>query len=243
MNKRNKYNKYENIEIRSFYDTADVNNLIDGKVKELDEDNGLVVYAKRDLVSELFVNMIENDYDFGYIDFDNLDDLLKNEVYIMTVSYDRRVNIEHAYCNGRVVQHESKIALFYTDDCTQDIIDYCIDNDMEVILFDFEGDEGCCDEDNLKDCKDCGGCRNCNSCKDCGNRNSRESNKENLNTYESNSTTVTVSKAKNGTPNGFIKSWDNNDGSTFSSTTYSFYSDDLELLEDVAEEFGVKLQR
>lgn len=237
MNKRNKYNKYENIEIKSFYDTEDVNNLIDEKVKELDEDNDLVVYAKRDLVSELFVNMIENDYDFGYIDFDNLDDLLKNEVYIMTVSYDRRVNIEHAYCDGRIVQQKSKIALFYTDDCTQDIIDYCIDNDMEVILFDFEGDEGCCE------CNCGGGCNcGCNSncyCEKCGDNKKGE---ENHNIYESQTTTVTVSKTKNGNPNGFTKSWYNNDeDGTFSSTTYSFYSDDLGLLEDVAEEFGVRL--
>lgn len=236
MNKEKKYNKYENIEIESFYDVEDVYNLVDKKVEELGEDNDLVVYAKRDLISELFVNMIENDYDFGYIDFDNLDDLLKNEVYIMTISYDRRVNIEHAYCDRTIVQHESKIALFYTDDCKQDIINYCINNDMEVILFDFEGDEGCCGGDDECSCNcGCNDSCNCERCDGC--KNGRECG----NTYESDSTTVTVSKAKNGTPNGFIKSWDNNDGSTFSSTTYSFYSDDMELLGEVAEEFGVKL--
>lgn len=236
MNKKNKYNKYENIEIKSFYDTDDVSDLIFEKVEELGEDNDLVVYAKRDLISELFVNMIENDYDFGYIDFDNLDDLLKNEVYIMTVSYDRRVNIEHAYRDGRIVQHESKIALFYTDDCKQDIIDYCINNNMEVILFDFEDDDGYCGGDGDRSCNcgcndsfNCERCDGCKNCKECGN------------TYESESTTVTVSKSKNGTLNGFTKSWDNNDGSMFSSTTYSFYSDDLGLLGEVAKDFGVKL--
>lgn len=238
LNKRIRYNKYEDIEMKSFYDTDNFFDLIDKKAKELEDDDDLAVYAKRELVAELFVTMIENNYDFGYIDFDKIDDLRKNEVYIMTVSNERRVNIEYAYNNGRVVKHEAKIALFYTDDCKQDIIDYCLDNDIEVILFDFEDDEGYCDEEN---CKDCSGCDGCDCCKGCNDWDNCENHKENINTYESKTTSVTVSKAKNGTPNGFIKSWDNNDGSTFSSTTYSFYSDDLELLGDVAEEFGVML--
>lgn len=147
MNTRNKYNKYENIEIKSFYDTEDVNDLIDEKIDELGEDNDLVIYAKRDLIAELFINMIDNGYDFGYINFDKLDDLRKDEVYIMTINSQRMINIEYAYRDGIIVEHDSKIAFFYTDDCKQDIIDYCIDNDMEVILFDFEGDEGCCGSD------------------------------------------------------------------------------------------------
>lgn len=214
-------NKYENIEIKSFYDTEDVNDLIDKKIDELGEDNDLVIYAKRDLVAELFINMIDNDYDFGYINFDKLDDLRKDEVYIMTINSQRMINIEYAYRDGIIVEHDSKIAFFYTDDCKQDIIDYCIDNNMKIILFDFEGDEGCCGSDCEYD-----GCDNC---------------KENLNTYESQSTTISISKSKNGTPNGFTKSWCNDEDGTFSSTTYSFYSDDLGLLKDMAEEFEVRL--
>lgn len=243
MNKKNRrYNKYEDIEIKSFYDTEDVNNLIDEKVEELDEDNDLVVYAKRDLVSELFINMIENDYDFGYIDFDRIDDLLKNEVYIMTISYDRRVNIEHAYHNGRIAKHESKIALFYTDDCEQDIIDYCIDNDMEIILFDFEGDEGYCDEEDYEDCGGCDNRNNCNGCKTCNDRGNYENYKKNLITYETDTTTVTVSKDKDNSPNGFTKTWFNDDGSGSSCcSTYSFFSNDITLIKVIAEENGIKL--
>lgn len=234
MNKKIGYNKYEDVEIKSFYDTYDVIELIDKKIKALDKDDDLAVYAKRDLISELFVNMIEDGYDFGYIDFDNLNDLLKDEIYLMTVGNNRRTNIEHAYENGRITKHESGLALFYTDDCKQDIIDYCIDNDMEVILFDFEDDEGYCNSDcsciyKCK-CEGDGGCR-----KECKNRN------ESQNTYESESATVTVSKSKSGTPNGFTKSWYNDEEGAFSSTTYSFYSKDIKLLQDMAEEFGVKL--
>lgn len=224
MKKENKCNKYEDIEIMSFYETEDVNNFIDKKVDELDEDNDLVVYAKRDLIAELFINMINNDYDFGYINFDRLDDLRKNEVYIMTVSNERRVDIEHAYKNGRVVGHESKIALFYTDDCKQDIIDYCINSGMEVILFDFEDDEGYCNGD-------CG-CEGCGVCEKC---------KDDQNTYESESTTVTVSKSKNGVPNGFTRSRYSEEDGVSCHSSYSFFCDDLGVLKDVAKEIGVKL--
>ncbi len=131
------------------------------------------------------------------------------------------------------MRHDADIAIIFADDCTQDIVDYCIDNDMEVILFDFENDEGFCDEDNLEDHEDCDGCRNCNGCKDCGNRNGRESNKENLNTYESKSAAITVAKTKNNVPKGFTKSWFTDEDGIFSHSTYSFYRNDFELLRDV----------
>ncbi len=188
MNKKNRYNKYGNIEIKSFYDEDDLDKLIGDKLTKLnDNEASLAVYGKRDLINALFLNMISNGYNFGYIDFDRIDDLKKGKIYLMTVTGDCRINIEPAYSDEeKLMRHDADIAIIFADDCTQDIVDYCIDNDMEVILFDFENDKGFCDEDNLEDHEDCGGCRNCNGCKDCSNRNGRESNKENLNTYESN---------------------------------------------------------
>lgn len=215
MNKKNReQNKYEKIEIKSFYDVENVYNLVNEKADELQEDEDLVVYAKRDLISELFVKMIENNYDFGYIDFDKLDDLLKNEAYIMTVNNNYAVSIERAYINKKIVEHNSKTALFYMDDCKQDVIDYCLNNDMEVILFDFEDDEGYDDSDE---------CR------------------ERENSYKSKSATVRVSKSKNGIPKVFSKSRYNDDMGIFSSATYSFFSDDLDLVNRIAKEFDLKL--
>lgn len=188
MNKKNRYNKYGNIEIKSFYDEDDLDKLIGDKLTKLNDDEAsLAVYGKRDLINALFLNMISNGYDFGYIDFDRIDDLKKGKIYLMTVTGDCRINIEPAYLDEeKLMRHDADIAIIFAEDCAQDIVNYCIDNDTEVILFDFEDDEGFCDEDNLEDHEDCCGCHNCNGCKDCGNRNSRESNKKNLNTYESN---------------------------------------------------------
>ena len=78
MNKNNGYNKYTNIEIKSFYDEDDVTELIGDKLIELNDNvASLAVYGKRDLINALFLNMISNGYDFGYIDFDRIDDLKK----------------------------------------------------------------------------------------------------------------------------------------------------------------------
>lgn len=211
--KKYKQNKYECISIKSFYDIDGLMDVINEEVRNLNSEEYIVIYAKRDLISELFVKLIENDYDFGYINFDKIDDMLKNEVYIMTVNNNFEVNIECAYINKKIVEHNSKIALFYTDDCKQDVIDYCLNNDMKVILFDFEDDEGY-DEN---DCKE-----KTNSCK-------------------SKFTTIRVSKSKNGIPNRFSKSWYNDNNGIFSSATYSFFSDDLDLVNRISKEFDLKL--
>lgn len=53
---------------------------------------------------------------------------------------------------------------------------------------------------------------------------------------------INVKRTGDGTPQGFTKSWaTSDDNGTFYSHTYSFYSEDLELLRDMAHECGVKL--
>lgn len=138
LDKKFRSDKYKDIQIKPFYDVDDVNNLIRKEVNELKEHNDLVIYAKGNLISELFISLIEGGYDFDYIDLDRIDDLLKSKVYIMTINNECRMNIELAYHKGKIVGHKSKTALFYTDDCKQDIIDYSIDNSIKVIMFDFE---------------------------------------------------------------------------------------------------------
>ena len=52
----------------------------------------------------------------------------------------------------------------------------------------------------------------------------------------------TLCKDKNGIPTGFTKTWSTTDESGISSTsTYSFYSDDLETLKAIAKEFDVNI--
>ena len=141
-------NKYEKMEIVSFDDIEDVYDTIGIKLMQLEnKEDYIAVYGKIDLIKELFTIMISDGYEFGYADFDSLDEMRKDMIYMMFIRGNCVISVEPAYNNNGVVMgHDAKVALFYMDDCKQDVIDYCVNRDMEVTLFDF----GECD-----DCEEC----------------------------------------------------------------------------------------
>ena len=141
-------NKYEKMEIVSFDDIEDVYDTIGIKLMQLEnKEDYIVVYGKVDLIKELFTTMISDGYEFGYADFDSLDEMRKDMIYMMFIRGNCVISVEPAYNNNGVVMgHDAKVALFYMDDCKQDVIDYCVNRDMEVILFDFEGCDCDCSE-------------------------------------------------------------------------------------------------
>ena len=141
-------NKYEKMEIVSFDDISDVYNTIGIELTQLeDATDYIAVYGKIDLIKELFTTMISDGYEFGYADFDALDEMRKDMIYMMFIRGNCVISVEPAYSNNGVVMgHDAKFALFYMDDCKQDVIDYCVNRDMEVTLFDFD------------DCGDCSEC-------------------------------------------------------------------------------------
>lgn len=132
-------NKYEKMEIVSFDDIEDVYGTIGIELMHLeDEEDYIAVYGKIDLIKELFTTMISDGYEFGYADFDTLDEMQKDMIYMMFIRGNCVISVEPAYNNnGVVIGHDAKVALFYMDDCKQDVIDYCVKRDMEVTLFDF----------------------------------------------------------------------------------------------------------
>ena len=100
-------------------------------------------------------NIPSSDIDITEIDgFDNLhcpediiDEMQKDMIYMMFIRGNCVISVEPAYSNNGVVMgHDAKVALFYMDDCKQDVIDYCVNRDMEVTLFDFEGCDCDCSE-------------------------------------------------------------------------------------------------
>ena len=136
-------NKYEKMEIVSFDDIEDVYGTIGIELMHLeDEEDYIAVYGKIDLIKELFTTMISDGYEFGYADFDTLDKMRKDMIYMMLIRGNCVISVEPAYSNnGVVIGHDAKVALFYMDDCKQDVIDYCVKRDMKVTLFDFDEDE------------------------------------------------------------------------------------------------------
>ena len=141
-------NKYEKMEIVSFDDIKDVYDTIGIELMKLEnKEDYIVVYGKVDLIKELFTTMISDGYEFGYADFDSLDEMRKDMIYMMFIRGNCVISVEPAYSNnGVVIGHDAKVALFYMDDCKQDVIDYCVKRDMEVTLFDFDEDE--CEYEN-----------------------------------------------------------------------------------------------
>ena len=140
------------MEIVSFDDISDVYDTIGIELMELEDPTDYIaVYGKVDLVKELFTTMISDGYEFGYADFDALDEMQKDMIYMMFIRGNCVISVEPAYSNNGVVMgHDAKVALFYMDDCKQDVIDYCVNRDMEVTLFDFDG----CDCDECEDYDD-----------------------------------------------------------------------------------------
>ena len=120
----------------SLCDIEDVKNIIGKDL--IDARNDLyciAVYAKRDFINELFVSMISDGYIFSYADFDNLDDMVKDRIYLMMISGDCRVSIEPAITSsGNAIMHDADKVLIYADDfennCGKKIIDYCVNEDI-----------------------------------------------------------------------------------------------------------------
>ena len=141
-------NKYEKMEIVSFDGVEDVYDTIGIELMQLEnKEDYIAVYGKVDLIKELFTTMISDGYEFGYADFDSLDEMKKDMIYMMFIRGNCVISVEPAYSkNGVVMGHDAKVTLFYMDDCKQDMIDYCVNRDMEVTLFDFDECECECSE-------------------------------------------------------------------------------------------------
>ena len=97
-------------------------------------------------------------------------------------------------------------------DVSQDVIDNCVDRDVNVILFGYE-----------EDC-DCDECQCACTDKD---------------TDDSESTHI--SRDKHGNPLGFSKSWSTVRDGVHCYSSYSHYSSDVNMLRSIASDFGVKL--
>ena len=206
--------------LASLCDIEDVKSIIGKNLIEARTDlYCIAVYAKRDFINELFVSMISDGYIFSYADFDNLDDMVKERFYLMMISGDCRVSIEPAITSdGNAIMHDADKVLIYADDFNDNrgkkIIDYCVNEDMDITYFDLEGN----DEYEIDEIDEC-------SCDDA------QSFAENVNIIRNDS----------GKAEGFVKSWSHTIGNGSYCTTYSYFDNDIESLKEIADEFGIKI--
>lgn len=131
-----KDNKYEDIEMLDVYDYEEVYDIICIKIEELEDENYIAVYGKRDLISYLFTEMIKDEFMVGYVNFDVLDEACANDIYLLLVRNDGTISVEPGISNsGKVLGHDAKIALVDMDNCPQSVVDYCVNTDKKVVLF------------------------------------------------------------------------------------------------------------
>ena len=144
-------------------DYDDVYDLVCNALCKLEKDTDYIaVYGKRDLISFLFTEMLKDDYDFGYADFDVLDESIANRVYLMIIRQDCTISVEPAISsNNVVIGHDAKVAFIDMDECKQNVVDYCVNSNKDVVLFGYDDDEDC-----DIDCCDCCGNGVCEKTKD-----------------------------------------------------------------------------
>lgn len=131
--------RYGNVENARYSNMDELYSRIGVELFKLsDRDDYIAIYAKRDVINNLFVSMIRDGYDIAYVDFDMADSMLENRIYVMLVRENGAVSIERAHSDsGDILHHDAKIVLAYREDCDRDVIDYCIESGKDVVLFDF----------------------------------------------------------------------------------------------------------
>ncbi len=217
-------NRYKNVDIESFSNGfEELEDIINSKLYESDDEFcSIAVFCKRDGASELLKDFIFNGYDISYANFDNIDWMQKNTIYYITVSKDYTIGIEPAYSEeGKLMGFDDSISYVYMEDCKQDIVENCIQNSEKVVLFDFEGDEGFkAEEEGLEDEEDDG---------------------EDNSLYKHKTSSVSVSKSDDSIPQCVLGSYTRSDDDGYLSYSYSFFSDNLDLLEEITDALDIDL--
>lgn len=197
--------------------------LVQSVYEMLDEDESVVsVVANKELTVEIMKEMLESDNII--LDFAEIDDRDYDREYLLSLYEDEdddywHISIEQIYDyeNNRYFATDGYV-LFHEDVNSKALTDMQSNKNAELSGYDWFiiGEDDCED-----DCE-------CHSCKRCDN-----------DTNESESTYV--SRDKNGTPIGFQKTWYTKENGVDYYSSYSHYTSDLDMLKEIAEEFGVNL--
>lgn len=113
---------------------------------------------------------------------------------------------------------DESTVIYVLDNCSSKVIPYCRSEEV------FEVCVGCdfCEDDECQDECCCATCAN-----------------HTLDTNESESTYVSIDK--DGTPLGFSKTWFTEEDGVQCYSSYSHYSNNLDVLKEIASDFGVRL--
>lgn len=204
-------NKYEDIEMVELDECEDICDIFISHAYDLDESGSTIaVIANKELVEYITCELIKFDWtSVQKIDFDE-DDIEEYMVSIDSNGYVVAMPITTYYDKYFININVAYISM--DGDIDQCIINECVNDDKEVILFGLSDDDCECDCCEKCDCKD-------------------------SITTKSNSSTVV--RDEDGKLNGFSATWSDNTDDGFYSSSYSFYSSDEKSIRELAKEFGV----
>lgn len=216
-------NKYEKLTIKDFVDEYSLVEEMVDTLFSMDTDKYycVSVYAKAEFINRIFKLLVENyDFEIGSLDFARsyYDDEYSAEYYI-GLTDEKMIIIDKAY-NSDFKPYNSfgEIAYMYQEDCEQELLDTLLDNDVKPILFGVG-----VNEDDFDD--DCAWYE-----------------LETKNELDSDKSEYThISRNKDGTIIGVMKSWSDTENGVSHYSSYSYCSTDEDALKKVAEDLGINL--
>lgn len=178
-------------------------------VENTDKTTGII--ANKELIEYAMGEALAQDW----INVRRVDIELEDMEYMLSIDDNRDLVVQPVieYADKYFSSMET-VYISMDGDVSQDVIDNCIDRDVDVILFGYEEDDEC-------DCDEC----QC-TCTD-------------KDTDDSESTHII--RDKDGNPMGFSKTWSTVKDGVYCYSRYSHYSSDVDVLRCIASDFGIRL--
>lgn len=201
-------NKYTNIsDVITLDATEEIVDIFLESLEKTDKTTGII--ANKELIEYAMGEVLAQDW----INVRRVDIELEDLEYMLSVDDDGDLVVQPVIEYADKYFSSMEIVYISMDgDVSQDVIDNCIDRDVNVILFGYE------DDCNCDDCQ-------C-ACTD-------------KDTDDSESTHI--SRDKHGNPLGFSKTWSTVRDGVHCYSSYSHYSSDVDMLRSIASDFGVRL--
>lgn len=134
--------------------------------------------------------------------------------YMISIDFDGDLVVQPVVeYNDKYFAAMKHVYISMDGDVSQTTIDNCLNRDVDVVLFGYE------DKLDNYDCDKC------------------ECSRNDTNTSES----TYISRSEDGVPEGFCKSWVTSGNGVTCYSSYSHYSNDVDVLREIAKEFGVEL--
>lgn len=199
-------------------DMADVAVIMIGKV--LDGCRDVTFIGKFEDVSELIKELLLHDEPFPFhIELEAIEIGGYDKEYLVTLDGDLNVWCEKAYQEEREKYLEVDTGcVLIADDCNSALLNKVYSDEIFEVSYYFENELDSCGCDG-----------NCDCCEFSKNDD-----------IEQHETVTRVATDENGKLRGFEKSWDTKDGNMNYHTTYSFFSNNENMLKDMLNNFDIK---